>query len=134
LKTRSGHDRRKGPPEDWKTDDEIKKARAFDWVQMILPHAPLVIKVIPLLLIGGVSATQAPKLYKWISEDDVVATTGDIHAPTTENIDQQQTRAINEIIDKLKKQDAAIADAKKFGRGDDAAQDRRLDALEELVN
>ena len=132
MRSRTGKDRR---AEGWREldDSEIKQVRAFDWTKLLLPHAPLLLKIIPLLTIGGVAATQAPKVYDWVNEDNVVGTTGDINAPTTEDIDTQQTRAINEIIDKLKKQDAAIADARKHGRGDDAAQNNRLDALEDLV-
>lgn len=134
MKTRSGQDRRKDQPDRWLEDKEIKPLRAFDWTKMILPHAPMIIKVIPLLFIGGVTATQAPKVIDLLNGDSTVdPVEGDIHAPTTEDMDAQQNRAINEIIEKLKKQDAAILAAKKFGRGDDAAQNNRLDALEELV-
>lgn len=87
-----------------------------------------------MLTIGVAAGTQAPKVFDVFSKDDAIdAVDGDVRAPTDETMDEQQNRAINEIIEKLKKQDDAIADAKKFGRGDDHAQNERLEALETLV-
>jgi hypothetical protein len=134
MKTRSGEDRRKDQPERWLEDPEVKKHRAFDWTKMILPHAPLLLKIIPLLMIGGVTATQAPKVFDMLNGDDTIdVVDGDVHAPTTENMDAQQNRALNEIIEKLKKQDARIAQNVRDGIPLDQEQNARLDSLEALV-
>lgn len=116
-------------------DREIRRQRAsvFQWAGLVFTNLPMIIKFLLLFGVGAGTAVTAPKIYQAYNGDDELDTVGDVHVPTTADMDAQQNRAINEIIEKLKKQDEAIAEAKSHGRGDDTAQNRRLDALEELV-
>lgn len=130
MKTRSGKDRRQDQPDRWLEDPEVRKARAFDWAKMLMP---LMLKALPLFIAGGVAATQVPKVYDWVNDDSIEDVEGDPRAPTTEDMDAQQNRAINEIIEKLKRHDTAIANARKASSGDDTEQNLRLDDLESKV-
>lgn len=131
MKTRSGKDRRQDQPERWLEDPEVKKVRSFDWVKMLMP---LMLKALPLFIAGGVAATQVPKVFDMVTgEDSLDVVDGEVHMPTDEEMNAQQNRAINEIIEKLKKHDTAIANARRASTGDDTEQNARLDNLESKV-
>lgn len=132
MKTRSGQDRRQDQPERWLEDPEVKKVRVFKWTKQIM--LPLAMKALPLFIAGGVAATQVPKVYDMVTgEDSIDVVDGDVHAITNEDLEAQQNRAINEIIEKLKRHDTAIANARRASTGDDTEQNARLTHLEALV-
>lgn len=137
LKSRSGQDRRQVGRDRELADREIKQVRAFDWTKLLLPHAPLLLKIIPLLTIGGVAATQGPKVYDLLSKDEIEIPAGqtvdlenEVHGDAFEAQARQALKAINAELAALKKQ---IQGVSGHTTKHDTEQDQRLDHIEGLV-
>lgn len=112
-------------------DREIKARRAEAW-RGIIGDIRIMLPILVTLL-GGTVYGNSEAVRTFIHGDQQIDAVEDVRAPTDASMDEQQNRAINEIIEKLKKHDADILAAKQHGRGDDAQQNKRLDAIEELV-
>lgn len=111
--------------------------RAFDWTKLLLPHAPLLLKIIPLLTIGGVAATQAPKVYDLLSQDEIEIPAGqtvdletEVHGDAFEAQVRQALKAINAELAAQKKR---IASVSGHATKHDSEQDARLENIEALV-
>lgn len=102
--------------------------RVKNWCEAGVAIWPILV-----FFIGGTVYGNSETVRDFIHGDKEIDAIGDVRAPTDEDMDQQQNRAINEIIEKLKKHDAQIANARRASTGDDEKQNARLTKIEELV-
>jgi hypothetical protein len=127
MRSRTGKDRR---AEGWQEleDSEIRQVRAFDWTKMLIPHAPLLLKIIPLLTIGGVAGYQAPKVIERLNGGPPPIAPGETVVPEELPPELKQSLdSLNAAISKLQKRASALEGQSKR---DDTALDERIQRLE----
>ena len=116
------------------TDQEIKRQRAsaFDWAQLLLPNAPILVKILLLLGLGAGTAVTAPKVLQTINGTPPVAE-GEVVVPHGTAVPPevlQSLQSMDAAIKKLQARAAALETASKSG---DTALEARVARIEGVV-
>ncbi len=111
---------------------EIRKQRAsaFDWAQLLLPNAPVIVKILLLLGLGAGTAVTAPKAINFLNGTPPIAE-GETVVP--EQISPALKQSLDSMNAAIRKLQAADTAGDRASNNADVEQNARLDKLERLV-